>query len=205
MAPFVAMDIGRSWHPSPTSFQFAADILRAQQAEHYPTATEIQAELLATYHVKTVAELPVDPTGIHLLRQMVIDDRIYNAALARLHESYRRQETIVRAAAALSPLLAMQQISMGLSGTDLESHLDFAEYASRYRHVMETILDTDAAYNLTPGPRDRELWDKIPPFTYPGRPFIAVLRSVATPAASLGLTVLLVAITVARSLRRVET
>jgi ABC-2 type transport system permease protein len=205
MVPVLAMDIGRIWHPSPTSFQFAADILNAQQAEHYPTAQEIQAELLATYHVKTVAELPVDPAGIHGLRQMVIDDRIYNGALARLHESYRRQEAVVRGTAALSPLLAMQQISMGLSGTDLESHLDFAQYASRYRHVMETILDNDAAYNLTPGPRDRELWDKIPPFTYPGRPLTTVLRRLEAPAASLGLTVLLVAITVARSLRRVET
>jgi ABC-2 type transport system permease protein len=136
---------------------------------------------------------------------MVIDDRIYNAALARLHESYRRQETIVRTAAALSPLLAMQQISMGLSGTDLESHLDFAQYASRYRHAMETILDNDAAYNLTPGPRDRELWDRIPPFTYPGRPFTAVLRRLEAPAACLGLAMLLVATALARSLRRVGT
>jgi ABC-2 type transport system permease protein len=205
MAPFLAIDIGRSWHPSPTSFQFAADILKAQQTEHYPTAAEIQAELLADYHVKRVADLPVDPTGIHLLRQMVIDDRIYNAALARLHESYRRQASILRAAAGLSPLLAMQQISMGLSGTDLESHLDFAQYASRYRHEMETILDNDAAYNLTPGPRDRELWDKIPPFRYPGRPFAAVLQSLEAPAASLGLVVLLVATAFARSLQRVET
>jgi ABC-2 type transport system permease protein len=175
MLPFIAMEIGRALHPSPTSLQFAADILTAQNAEHYPTASEIDAELLATYHVRTVAELPVDPTGIHLLRQMAIDDRIYNGALARLHDSYRRQESVLRAAGTLSPLLALQAVTMALSGTDLESHLDFAQYASQYRHTMETILNNDAAYNLTPGPRDRELWEKIPPFAYPSRTFRTVL------------------------------
>ena len=194
MLPFVALAIGRAWHPSPTSFQFAAEILNAKQAVHYPTAREIEAELLTTYRVKTVAELPVDPTGIHLLRQMAIDDRIYNAALGRLHDSYRLQEAVLNSASIMSPLLAVQALSMGLSGTDLETHLHFSEYTAGYRHLMETVLNNDAAYNLTPGPRDRELWEQIPPLAYQGRPFVAVLRGIGRPALCLSVWVVLVAL-----------
>jgi ABC-2 type transport system permease protein len=118
MLPFVAIDVARRAYPSPTSFEFAANVLKAKRAEHYPTASEIQAELLATYRVQSLDDLPVEPTGIHLLRQMTIDDRIYNAALGRLHDGYRRQDMVLQLAGIASPLLALQAASMALCGTD---------------------------------------------------------------------------------------
>lgn len=166
MVPLIAADIGSTLYPAPTSLQYAADILKAKAAQHYPTASEVEEKLLATYHVKSVDQLPVDPQGIHLLWQQAIDDPIYDGALAHLYGIYRKQEHLVQVAGVLAPPLAIQSISMTLAGTDTESHIRFAEYAARYRRKMETTLNEDAAYNLTPGPRDRTLWEKIPDFAY---------------------------------------
>jgi ABC-2 type transport system permease protein len=187
VVPFLAGDIGSALYPSPTSFEYAADILKAKNAKHYPTAREVVAELLAIYRVTSREQLPVSPEGIHLLKQQKIDDPIYDAALGRLYDTYRSQDWVTRVAGLAAPPLAMQSISMALGEADVEAHLYFAEHAGRYRHRMETMLDEDAAFNLTPGPRDRRLWEKIPPFVYVPRALSSILAHCTLTILALGL------------------
>lgn len=69
----------------------------------------------------------------------------------------------------LSPALAMRNISAGLSGTDLNRHLDFAEKAEKHRLLIAETMNTDIQINAVGKPNyqgDAQLWQKISNFHY---------------------------------------
>jgi ABC-2 type transport system permease protein len=166
MVPRLATDVANRLYPDPTSFQVAAKIINDRLSNHIKTMAEIEQDLLAQYHAKSLQQVPVNIDGIYLLDEQEVNDRIYNRALSWVYGAYLNQDRVVQLAGAVAPMLALQSISMGLAGTDIATHRHFAEYARRYRTNMETVLNQDTAYNLADGPRGRELWEKIPPFDY---------------------------------------
>jgi ABC-2 type transport system permease protein len=170
IAPAVAFEIAARRHPTPTGFQFVSGIEEERRRRFFSHYSErikqIESELLVKYNVSATAELPVSPEGLMLLEEQQINDDIYNTAFHRLFGSYRQQNIFYQAGSIISPTIAIQSLSIGFAGTDTEAQEHFTEAARRYRSVMETTLNEDKAYNLTPGQRGRELWEKIPPFRY---------------------------------------
>jgi ABC-2 type transport system permease protein len=170
MAPPVLLELAGRLYPTPPGFQFVADIAKEKRERffiHYAEREiEIERELLLKYNVTSKADLPVNPEGLLLLEEQQINDDIYNKAFHRLFSSYRKQTLCYQVGGLFSPMIAAQSLSLGLAGTDIAAQEHFSEAARRYRSVMETTLNEDQAYNLTPGQRGRELWEKIPPFRY---------------------------------------
>ena len=166
MIPRLATDLAGRLYPDPTSFNIAEQVIKDRLSSHIKTMPEIERELIAQYKVKSLADVPVNIEGIYLLDEQRVNDRIYNRALNTVYSTYINQDRVIQVAGLIAPMLAVQSISMGLAGADVGTHRDFAEYARHYRAQMETILNEDSAYHLPPGPRGRELWEKIPPFDY---------------------------------------
>jgi ABC-2 type transport system permease protein len=166
MIPRLATDLAGRLYPDPTSFNIAEQVIKDRLSSHIKTMPEIERELIAQYKVKSLADVPVNIEGIYLLDEQRVNDRIYNRALNTVYSTYINQDRVIQVAGLIAPMLAVQSISMGLAGADVGTHRDFAEYARHYRTQMETILNEDSAYHLPPGPRGRELWEKIPPFDY---------------------------------------
>jgi ABC-2 type transport system permease protein len=166
MIPRLATDLAGRLYPDPTSFSIAEQVIKDRLSSHIKTMPEIERELIAQYKVKSLADVPVNIEGIYLLDEQRVNDRIYNRALNTVYSTYINQDRVIQVAGLIAPMLAVQSISMGLAGADVGTHRDFAEYARHYRTQMETILNEDSAYHLPPGPRGRELWEKIPPFDY---------------------------------------
>ena len=181
VAPPVLFELAARNNPTPTGFKFVSQIeeeRRRRFFSHYSERVkEIEAELLAKYSVSTTAELPVNPEGLMLLEEQQINDDIYNTAFHELFESYRQQNVFYQAVSVVSPTIAMQSLSLGLTGTDTEAQAHFTSAARQYRTLMETTLNEDVAYNLTRGQRGRELWEKIPPFSYAPPKIQWVLRN----------------------------
>jgi ABC-2 type transport system permease protein len=177
MIPRLAGDLAEAVYPDPTSFQVAGEVIQERLSTHIKTMPEIERELLAQYRARSLADVPVNIDGIYLLDEQRVNDQIYNHALAWVYGTYLRQDRLIQMAGVAAPMLAMQALSMGLAGTDVATHRDFAEYARLYRTNMETTLNEDTAYHLPPGPRGRELWEKVPPFDYKPPHVSAVLTN----------------------------
>jgi ABC-2 type transport system permease protein len=202
MIPRLGTDVAAGLYPDPTSFQVAAQIIKDRLSNHIKTMPEIERDLLAQYNAKSPAQIPVNIDGIYLLDEQRVNDKIYGRALSTVYDTYLRQDRVVRWAGVVAPMLAAQSISMALAGSDIATHRHFAEYARVYRTNMETVLNQDTAYHLPPGPRGRELWEKIPPFDYKPPGLLATLGTTAVSFAVLAAWTFLAVVAIRRAALR---
>jgi ABC-2 type transport system permease protein len=175
MTPPVVTDLARLLYPNPTALEFAAMIRedRLKVKTWYRRLADVEARLLGQYNVDSADKLPVSPKGIALMEEEADADRIQEARFDALHETHTKQSRVYQAAAFLSPMLAVQSLSMGLSGSDYAHHRHFAQAAEQYRRRLIYIMNEDDMANSKPDAapyiptmRGRDLWEKAPPFQY---------------------------------------
>lgn len=154
------------------------------------------AELMRRYGVARLDDLPVGAAPLRRLERDRYADRVHQLHFDALWDRYARHQRILRAAALLSPTLALQNLSMKLAGTDLSHQRHFEAYAERYRREVNTAIDRwDAEH--TRGFRSFEdryageaLWRAIPSFSYrPPDVHFALREAVPEVGALLGWTV----------------
>jgi ABC-2 type transport system permease protein len=181
LAPVVAMDLASTLIPAPTAFDYATAEMDANRK--LPTVEERRAEvrkrLLTKYRVGSLRDLPVDPIGIELLEEAEQSDPVFHNLIAGVYDADRRQNRFHQFMGALFPVIAIQQISMTIAGTDLSAHLDFLDAAEEYRRSMNRMMNEAIAYNprykdsaVFPGTdiivaqAGPDLWRKVPEFRY---------------------------------------
>lgn len=141
----------------------------------------VDAELLSRYGVSRIEDLPVGAAALRRLARDAYADRVHALHFGRLWDAFERQEGVMRAASALSPVAAMRAVSMKLAGTDLSHQRHFEESAETYRQAINRQVDEwDAANSrgLTSFESkyaDDTVWRAVPPFRYtaPGAAFAA--------------------------------
>jgi ABC-2 type transport system permease protein len=107
--------------PSPSALQFSNQIaadMRLGIDGHNPEdqrAEELKQRTLAKYGVKRLEDLPVSFTGIALQAGEEHGYKVFDRRYAELWEAFERQNTVHRAGALISPLLAIRAFSMGLA------------------------------------------------------------------------------------------
>jgi len=102
---------------------------------------------LAEYGVTRIEDLPVNFGGLALQEGEENSNRIFDANYGDLWRLYERQQTVRSAGGALFPLLAMQPVSMSLTGNDGAHHQHFANAAEQYRRQIQVEMNSDLAVN----------------------------------------------------------
>ncbi len=188
VAPRIVSDLARRAHPAPTAVELAAAIEadKKKLPEWDARVAAIEFRLLKQYGVATTAELPVNPQGVALEEGEADDTAVYERNLGALMEHYERQNRFYQAGAAVSPLIAIQTLSMGLAGTDFAQHRHFSDAAEAYRRKLISTMNNDVTVHQKLDDYDykggRSLWEKVPPFAYtaPGAGWVLTKTSLAS-------------------------
>jgi ABC-2 type transport system permease protein len=114
-----------------------------------------------------------------------ISAQIYQQHLQALTRLYDKQNSLTTAAALVNPFTAIRNLSMALSGTDVESYKVFQGEAEAYRYAMAqemNALQMALISNRKPGLQDKPLaishdhWKELPDFKPQGIAIGASLR-----------------------------
>lgn len=171
--------------PTPAADQFWTDMSTAMEAQPDPFGDDSEAfgaSMAQRYGVASVEELPVDFGGLQLEESERLGNIIFDRAYGELHAIFARQRALLRWSNILSPLPAVQNISMALSGTDIPHQLAFQAQTERHRRAMVTELNTDLIENGREAgfayQADAGLWATIEDFRFVPQTTTTVLRSI---------------------------
>lgn len=168
LAPRVASDLSRAWHPSPTRLVFNEALSR----EIDETSARVWKEHFGVT-TRWAPEVPLDQWGLALQ----IDDHsrypIFDRHFAQLWNTFAGQQRAQEWLGLVAPILAIRAFSMGVVGTDFASHRVFSVAAERHRRVIQDIVSEDLvahADSRGAGHFDyaasRDLWGRVPKFEY---------------------------------------
>lgn len=173
LTPRAAASVAETATPAPTSEQFWADVAEAKAA--YPNPFDagmdaFAAKVMAQYGVTRLEDLPVSFGGLQLEEDERLGNQVYDAQFDALFAVYDRQRQWLRWASLVSPLPALQNISMALSGTDMPHQIAFQQQAEARRRAVVTQLNTDLIKNgagkdfdYLAGP---QLWAEVEDFAF---------------------------------------
>jgi len=216
LAPPAILSIAGREYPTPTALEFERSLQRARA--HGPLYFErlvaTEDRLLKQYNVGSVQQLPVNSEGVAMIAEEADEDALHDVEFRQLYEAYRGQGRVFQMGSLVSPLVAVQALSMGVSGTDLAHHLHFARAAEDYRRFFVQMMNGDLKENDFPEARrpasastptdliyvnNGSLWEKVPLFVYtpPGLQWIAKENWIAAVALMAWLLVVLVIATIA--------
>lgn len=136
-----------------------------------PYFNAFRQRVLDRYGVETVEELPVQYAGLVGMEGERLTTAIYARSAARAAAREAEQNRLVHAFSAVSPLIAIRQLSMTLAGSGLTAHYDFLEQTEAFRYRFVQQLNRMQA-ELIPGiggedPRiSADYWRRIPRFEY---------------------------------------
>lgn len=159
VAPRVAATVAEAISPTPTGDRFWAGITRDihDGFDGSGTAEErsarLKAELLTRGGVDDVADLPFSFRGANLDANERFGNRAFERGWRGLYGLYDRQRVLMRVASVVTPLIAVQNVSAALAGTDNHHARDFARQTEAERQRIVNGLNRDLTIN---GARDAE-------------------------------------------------
>ncbi|PPD44068.1 MAG: ABC transporter permease [Methylocystis sp.] len=173
LAPRLATDIARSLAPTPTAQEFRAAIAKDKARtfghdETHPAYIAFRDEVLKTYGVSRVQDLPVSFRGLTLRKDDENGYAIFDRHFGALQAAFDRQDALRAATGFLFPLLALQPFSMAFAGSDSRAQFDFASAAEAHRRdiqnqVSDNIIHFQHDDSYAAG---SELWKRIASFSY---------------------------------------
>jgi ABC-2 type transport system permease protein len=172
LAPRLLSDLAAERHPLPEPVSFKARLQTAlRDPGGAPAMLKIRtAELLREHGVTREQDLPVNLAGLSLQVGEEHGYEVFDRFYDELYAPMEAQNRLLQHAAVLFPQLSVQALSMGLAGTDLAQHRDFARAAEAHRRAEIKIINDDIlAHPVKAGEvhnGDRELWAKVPEFDY---------------------------------------
>ena len=124
--------------------QIAADEKDGLDGNGGPSGiSAFQKQTLAKYHVSDVKDLPVNFAGLRLNEGERVNAYIFDKRYAELRAQDFRQRRLLRAFSAISPVIALQNVSMGIAGTDNAHQWSFADQAERHRRQVVQQLNNE--------------------------------------------------------------
>jgi ABC-2 type transport system permease protein len=153
--PRLAAELAAASLPLPTRLEtdigIARDLARIGDSHDAddPYFNAFRQRTLAQYGVSRIEDLPVNYKGLVGME----GERLTAGLFERYaHASFERQEAQLRLVdrwAVLSPVIALQRLSMAVSGTDLHSYRRFMEAAERHRYRFVQALNRLQAEKLS--------------------------------------------------------
>ena len=211
VAPRLAVDLSRWFHPTPSAVEFARTVEREMasgvEGIERPDRAALAERLLSEHGVERIEDLPVNEVGIYLQESEEFGNRIFDRNYGSLWDTFERQVGVHEALAVAAPLLAVRALSMGLAGTDVEQHRHFAAAAESYRRDLMRAMNGDLAQNSRAGDlylAGPELWAETPPLIYDAPTLGWVLNNRIVSLLVLGLWLGAAVVFVAAGVRRAE-
>lgn len=232
MAPKIMAAAAATVHPLPMLTDVRGSITRAFTENRELASTtrrqRLLRESLARYNVTRVQDLPFYFEGLVLEAREDIDAALIGQAWLPVWDVYERQAKFMTRGSAISPLLALQSLSMSLTETDVWHLRRFFDGFLDYRHQFVSALNHDLTANArfegVPIPErfgryadaaivgdewatytpTRETWERMPSFSYAPPAAVEALQSQATALLGLGITLLITGGAAFIAVRRVE-
>ncbi|RUO33829.1 ABC transporter permease [Aliidiomarina soli] len=114
-----------------------------------PAFKALERSLLAEYNVDSVEDLPVNFRGVVAQYSEAEQTKVLNEFAAQQMRQQTSQADIARQFGWLSPMIAIQNASMKLAGTDLENYHRFLREAEKVRFDFVQSLNTLQAEAMT--------------------------------------------------------
>lgn len=167
--------------PSPSPEAFWGAIRKDLDQQPNPFSDKaFEERVLAQYGVESVAALPVSLPALQLEESERLGNVVFDRHFAALEARHDAQRRLMRWAALLSPLPAIQHLSMALAGTDSAQQRGFQEQAETHRRRTVTMLNLDMAENAVGLDFDytagESLWQRIPAFEFRPTPLAQSLK-----------------------------
>lgn len=167
LAPRAAASLAEALHPTPSGERFWAGIQTEIRdgRDGGPTAEQRNAAfregLLQRHGVSDVDELPISFRGANLDYNERHGNAVFARHYAKLDRTTEHQRGVMRAFSVLTPLIAMQNVSTALAGTDNAHSRHFAIQAEAERQRVVNALNRDLTVNGVGNPSykaDQRLW-----------------------------------------------
>jgi ABC-2 type transport system permease protein len=187
LAPRALADIAAERHPLPEPLSFKTRLADAL-SDPAPTQAmmkERTAELVREYGATKAEELPLNLAGLSFQVGEEHGYEVFERFYDELYSPMEAQNRLLQWGTMLFPLLGVQSVSMGLAGTDLAQHRDFARSAEMHRRAGLKVINDDILLNPVKAGEvhlgDAELWAKVPEFRYqpPAVPWVLAQHSIA--------------------------
>jgi ABC-2 type transport system permease protein len=166
--------------PIPSLQEFRDDIAaeKAKRSfghdETHPAFVAFRDEVLRTYQVAKIEDLPVSFRGLSLRRDDEIGFEIFDRHFGGLNDAFMRQDVLRSLPGFIFPILAIHPLSMWLSGTDSQAHYVFASEAEAHRRLIQNAVSENLIRYSRNGDKNyvasTDLWGQIPSFKYQYKP-----------------------------------
>jgi ABC-2 type transport system permease protein len=168
LAPRVASDLSRTWHPNPTRLAFNADL----GSEMGQVAEKVWKEQFGVA-AQWSPDLPLDKWGVALQ----VDDHagysVMDRHFAQLWDTFGEQQRAQEWLGLAAPVMAVRAFSMAIAGTDFAHYRAFSLAAERHRRLLQDVMSADLVENADPRGTghfdyraESDLWSRVPRFTY---------------------------------------
>lgn len=171
LAPSFAAGVAEAWAPTPSAFEIGQQLAAARAT--LPTLYQ-RIERLEREDVPAGVRLRT-PKGRALLEEEADLNRIADDVHASLTQIHDRQWSIRRWLSIALPVLAVQDLSSAIVGTDSATLRRFEADTEAYRRTMVRLLneaeaefgDAEAAPYLPAYLAGTEVWSRLDPFSSP--------------------------------------
>ena len=134
-------------HPLPTRVEFQESMSedRKKGIDGHNPLGEVKKELekatLAKYKVDNLSQLPINFSGILMQADEDYGNKVWDKHFGELYNQLNLQKQKYQISGFFNPFSSIQNLSMGLSGTDMYHHLDFLSQGENYRRVFIKALN----------------------------------------------------------------
>ena len=181
VVPKLVTGIARTIYPAPSAAEWSESIQGDLQRDSEKRLQDLRTKLLAQYRSDTVDKLPVNFAALATQDGEEHGNAVFDEHYGRLWKLYEQQYRVHRTGALVTPMLAMNSLSMGLAGTDFAHHADFTRAAEAHRRSLNRQMNLEIAYNQKdPGAvyiRGRDLWSQVRELDYAPPPISEVLKA----------------------------
>jgi len=132
---------------------------------------KLKKEYLDRYKVDSVHHLPLNFDGVSMQAGEDHGNKIYDHHLNSVRQTFFDQNRLSSIASLVNPFLAIRQLSMALSATDIHSSIHFENEVEAYRRNLIRKMNNDMAQNSRYGEfyeykANIELWNEVEDFSY---------------------------------------
>lgn len=175
--PNIMMSSIEKWHelPSRHEFKLAMKEDRSEGVDgHNPTddrSEELKQEILSQYGVNQLSDLPINFDGIRMQADEDYGNMVWDKHFGVIRSTLGNQKRSYQLGGLVNPFISLQNLSMGLTGSDNFHHQEFLVQAETYRRNFIKSLNDKHAFggsktgdwSWTP---DKSFYKSIPDFQY---------------------------------------
>ena len=107
---------------------------------------QLKNTFLAEYNVDSLSQLPINFDGIVMQADEEYGNYIWDKHFGNNYKILQNQKLLYQFSGIINPFTSLQNLSMGLCGSDMFYHLDFLKKAENYRRYLIKTLNDQHAY-----------------------------------------------------------